>query len=83
MARALIEKGATIDYEDKVSQSCMIHIITVVLKNGVVIGIRVHVRHDIGSNAHWIHSKCNIHDHQCAYIIKMQLSPLPLHLYID
>ena len=39
VARVLIEKGATIDYEDKVSQSCMIYIITVVLKNGVVIRI--------------------------------------------
>ena len=27
VVRVLIEKGATIDYEDNVSQSCMIHII--------------------------------------------------------
>ena len=35
VAYVLIEKGATIDQEDKVSQPYMISIITVVLKNGV------------------------------------------------
>ena len=39
VVRVLIEKGATVDYKDKVSQSCRIYVITVVLKNGVVIGI--------------------------------------------
>ena len=35
VACVLIEKGATVDYEDKVSRPCMISIITVVLKNGL------------------------------------------------
>ena len=39
VARVLIARGASLDYQDEVRQSCMIHIITVVLKNGMIIGI--------------------------------------------
>ena len=39
VAGVLISRGAAVDYQDKVRQSCMIRIITVVLKNGMIIGI--------------------------------------------
>ena len=39
VARVLIARGASLDYQDEVRQSCMIRIITVVLKNGMIIGI--------------------------------------------
>ena len=39
VARVLIARGASLDYQDEVRQSCMILIITVVLKNGMIIGI--------------------------------------------
>ena len=39
VAHVLIARGASLDYQDEVRQSCMIHIITVVLKNGMIIGI--------------------------------------------
>ena len=39
VARVLISRGASVDYQDEVRQSCMIRIITVVLKNGMIIGI--------------------------------------------
>ena len=35
----LIARGATVDYKDEVRQSCMIRIMSVVLKNGMMIGI--------------------------------------------
>ena len=35
----LIARGATVDYKDEVRQSCMIGIMSVVLKNGMMIGI--------------------------------------------
>ena len=39
VAGVLIARGAVVDFQDKVRQSCMIHIITVVLKNGMIIGV--------------------------------------------
>ena len=39
VAGVLTARGAVVDYQDKVRQSCMIRIITVVLKNGMIIGI--------------------------------------------
>ena len=39
VARVLISRGASVDYQDEVRQSCMIRIITAVLKNGMIIGI--------------------------------------------
>ena len=39
VARVLIARGASLDYQDEVRQSCMMRIITVVLKNGMIIGI--------------------------------------------
>ena len=39
VAGVLIARGAVVDYQDKVRQSCMIRIITVVLKNGMMIGV--------------------------------------------
>ena len=39
VAGVLIARGAVVDYQDKVRQSCMIRIITVVLKNGMIIGV--------------------------------------------
>ena len=39
VVRVLIARGASLDYQDEVRQSCMIRIITVVLKNGMIIGI--------------------------------------------
>ena len=39
VACVLIARGAVVDYQDKVRQSCMIRIITVVLKNGMMIGV--------------------------------------------
>ena len=39
VARVLIARGASLDSQDKVRQSYMIRIITVVLKNGMIIGI--------------------------------------------
>ena len=37
VARVLIARGASLDYQDEVRQLCMIRIITVVLKNGIII----------------------------------------------
>jgi hypothetical protein len=40
VAGVLIARGAVVDYQDKVRQSlCMIRIITVVLRNGMIIGV--------------------------------------------
>jgi hypothetical protein len=39
VAGVLIARGAVVDYQDKVRQSCMTCIITVVLRNGVIIGM--------------------------------------------
>jgi hypothetical protein len=39
VAGVLIARGAVVDYQDKVRQSCMIRIITVVLRNGMIIGM--------------------------------------------
>ena len=39
VAGVLIARGAAVDYQDKVRQSCMIRIITVVLKNSMIVGI--------------------------------------------
>ena len=40
VAAVLIARGATVDYKNKVRQSCMIRIMSVVLKNGpMMIGI--------------------------------------------
>ena len=39
MAGVLIARGAAVDYQDEVRQSCMIRIITVVLKNNMIVGI--------------------------------------------
>ena len=35
VAAVLIARGAIVDYQNKVRQSCLIQIITVVLKNGI------------------------------------------------
>ena len=39
VARVLISRGASVDYQDEVRQSCILRIIAVVLKNGMIIGI--------------------------------------------
>ena len=39
VAHVLIARGASLDYQDEVRQSCMIRIIAVILKNGMIIGI--------------------------------------------
>ena len=39
VAGILIARGAVVDFQNKVRQSCMIRIITVVLKNGMMIGV--------------------------------------------
>ena len=39
VAAVLIARGAAVDYKKKVRQSCMICIKSVVLKNGMMIGI--------------------------------------------
>ena len=39
VAGVLIARGAAVDYQDEVRQSCMIRIITVVLKNSMIVGI--------------------------------------------
>ena len=39
VAGVLISRDAAVDYQDKVRQYCMIRVITVVLRNGMIIGI--------------------------------------------
>ena len=40
VAGVLIARGAVVDFQNKVRQSCMIRIITImVLKNGMIIGV--------------------------------------------
>ena len=56
VAAVLIARGATVDYKNKVRQSCMMRIMSVVFKNGMMIGIWVDGRHVKGSSAHWIHA---------------------------
>ena len=64
MAGVLIARGAAVDYQDKVRQSCMIRIITVVLKNSMIVGIIIimSARGDI--------SRAPVHP-CCAYTIAM------------